>query len=120
MDMNQAITAFAALSQPTRLDVFRLLVRTGETGMLAGEIGDTLAVRQNTMSANLAVLLNAGLVRNTREGRAIRYFADMDGMQGLLAYLLEDCCGGRPELCQPVIAEIASPTVEGCNDGSCA
>jgi hypothetical protein len=71
------------------------------------------------MSANLAVLHNAGLIRNTREGRAIRYFADMDGMQGLLAYLMEDCCGGRPELCQPIIEQIASPQTEGCHDGSC-
>jgi len=120
MDMNQAIAAFAALSQPTRLDVFRLLVRTGETGMLAGEISETLDVRQNTMSANLAVLLNAGLVRNSREGRAIRYHADMEGMQGLLAYLMEDCCGGQPELCQPVIAEIACAQPEECRDDTCA
>ncbi len=120
MDMTQALAAFAALSQPTRLDVFRLLVRMGETGMLAGEISDALGVRQNTMSANLAVLLTAGLVRNTREGRAIRYHADMDGMQGLLAYLMEDCCGGRPELCQPVIEQIACAQPEECRDDACA
>ena len=108
MDMTQALSAFAALSQPTRLDVFRLLVRMGDRGMLAGEIGMELDVRQNTMSANLAVLLQAGLVRNRREGRSIRYFADFDGIQGLLAFLMEDCCGGRPELCRPVIDEIAA------------
>ena len=120
MDMKNALAAFAALSQPTRLDVFRLLVQMGDRGMLAGEIGAELDVRQNTMSANLAVLLNAGLIRNSREGRAIRYFADMDGMQGLLAYLMEDCCGGRPELCQPVIEQIACPPIKGCSDGTCA
>ena len=66
-----------------------------------------LDVRQNTMSANLAVLLNAGLVRNKRQGRTIRYFADFDAIRGLLAFLMEDCCGGNPEICQPIIDEIA-------------
>jgi len=107
MDEIQALDAFNALSQSTRLDVFRLLIKAGETGMSAGEIGDTLGVRQNTMSANLSILTRSGLIRNEREGRNIRYFADMEGMRGLLAFLLEDCCGGRPELCQPVINELA-------------
>ncbi|SNR85068.1 transcriptional regulator, ArsR family [Puniceibacterium sediminis] len=75
--------------------------------MSAGDISETLGVRQNTMSANLSVLARSGLIRNQREGRSIRYFANMDGMRGLLAFLMEDCCGGRPELCQPVIKEIA-------------
>lgn len=107
MDNARALDAFAALGQSTRLDVFRLLIRAGEAGMSAGDIGDTLGVRQNTMSANLSILARSGLIRNEREGRSIRYFADMDGMRGLLAFLMEDCCGGRPELCQPVINEIA-------------
>ena len=107
MDKNFALAAFAALSQSTRLDVFRLLVHAGAAGMPAGEIGETLGVRQNTMSTNLSVLNQAGLIRNVREGRSIRYFADMEGMRGLLAFLMEDCCGGRPDLCQPVIDEIA-------------
>lgn len=107
MDKNYALNAFSALSQDTRLDVFRLLIKVGEAGMLAGDISDSLGVRQNTMSANLAILHRAGLIRSTREGRSIRYFADMEGMRGLLAFLMEDCCGGRPELCQPVINELA-------------
>ena len=107
MEMNSALAAFAALGQQTRLDVFRLLIRTGSDGMAAGEIGDALGVRRNTLSANLSVLLNAGLVRNERQGRSIRYFADMDGLRGLLVFLPEDCCAGRPELCQPLVDEIA-------------
>lgn len=107
MDKNHALSAFAALSQTTRLDVFRLLIKAGETGMSAGEISGTLEVRQNTMSNNLSILLHAGLIRNLRQGRTIRYFADMEGMRGLLAFVMEDCCGGRAELCQPVINEIA-------------
>jgi ArsR family transcriptional regulator, arsenate/arsenite/antimonite-responsive transcriptional repressor len=112
MDKDSTLSALSALGQETRLDVFRLLVRAGQEGLLAGEIGDALGVRQNTMSANLSVLNQAGLIRNRREGRAIRYFADMEGMRGLLAYLMEDCCGGRPELCQPVIEAVAC----GCGD----
>ncbi|EPX80062.1 ArsR/SmtB family transcription factor [Litoreibacter arenae] len=107
MDKNHALDAFSALSQATRLDVFRLLVKAGEAGMPAGDIGDALDVRQNTMSTHLSVLTRSGLIRNTRDGRSIRYFVDMDGMRGLLAFLMEDCCGGRPDLCQPVIDEIA-------------
>jgi DNA-binding transcriptional ArsR family regulator len=107
MDKTNALSAFSALSQPTRLDVFRLLIEAGDAGMLAGEIAEALDVRQNTMSANLSVLLGAGLVRNMREGRAIRYFADTDGLRGLLGFLLQDCCGGRPDLCQPLIEDIA-------------
>ncbi len=107
MDKNNALDAFDALSQATRLDVFRLLIKAGEGGMSAGKIGETLEVRQNTMSTNLAILVRSGLIRSEREGRSIRYFADLVGLRGLLAFLMEDCCGGRPELCQPVINELA-------------
>ncbi|MBZ0130175.1 MAG: helix-turn-helix domain-containing protein [Rhodobacteraceae bacterium] len=107
MDKNHALAAFGALSQRTRLDVFRLLIKAGVAGMSAGEISETLGVRQNTMSANLSVLVRSGLIRNAREGRSIRYFADMGGLRGLLAFLMEECCGGRPETCQPVIDELA-------------
>ena len=107
MDNQSALEAFAALSQPTRLDVFRLLIKAGEAGMSAGAIGETLGVRQNTMSANLAILARSGLIRSAREGRSIRYFADMEGVRRLLAFLMEDCCAGRPELCQPAIDAIA-------------
>ncbi|MEQ8655922.1 MAG: metalloregulator ArsR/SmtB family transcription factor [Hyphomicrobiales bacterium] len=107
MDVLNATDSFAALSQPSRLEAFRLLVKAGEDGLAAGDIARTLKVRQNTMSANLAVLLHAGLVRRERQGRTIRYFADFGTMRSLLGFMLEDCCGGRPELCQPLIKEIA-------------
>ena len=107
MDKNDALSALAALSQSTRLDVFRLLVKAGDQGVLAGEVSDALEVRQNTMSANLSILTQSGLIRNERQGRSIRYFADMDGMSGLLDFLMEDCCGGRPELCRVFLDEIA-------------
>ena len=107
MEKKTALDALAALSQETRLDVFRLLVKAGADGMQAGAIAEALSVRQNTLSANLSILVAAGLLRNQREGRAIRYFADMDGMQALLGFLMQDCCGGKPELCQPLIRQVA-------------
>lgn len=109
MDTKTALSAFAALSQDTRLAAFRLLIRAGQEGMAAGEIAETLGARQNTMSANLSVLHQSGLIRSRREGRSIRYFADMEGVSGLLAFLVEDCCGGHPESCQPLIRQLACP-----------
>lgn len=106
MDIQEALSAFSALSQPTRLDVFRLLIQAGTEGLLSGEIGERLNVRQNTMSANLTVLLNADLVRNQRQGRTIRYFANLEKLRNLLGFLMQDCCGGRRELCQPIINEV--------------
>lgn len=107
MDKKNALIALSALGQDTRLDAFRVLIKAGSAGLLAGEISQTLGIRQNTLSTNLAILLNAGLVRKSREGRAIRYHADMNGMRDLLGFLMKDCCGGRPEACQSVIDEIA-------------
>lgn len=107
MDISNALNSFSALSQETRLAVFRLLVKAGTSGMAAGEIAAALDVRQNTMSANLAVLARSGLISSRREGRVIRYFANMEAVKQLLAFMLEDCCGGNPEKCQPVIDEIS-------------
>jgi DNA-binding transcriptional ArsR family regulator len=115
MDKLDAIAGFAALSQETRLDAFRLLVQAGPEGMPAGDVADALGVRQNTMSTNLSVLLRSGLISNTREGRVIRYSANMDGLKGLLGYLLQDCCGGKPDLCAPFIAQIT----DLCGAGEC-
>ncbi|WP_316860697.1 helix-turn-helix domain-containing protein [uncultured Cohaesibacter sp.] len=106
MDKLQATTAFSAISQPTRLDVFRLLIKAGEIGLLSGEIGEMLDVKQNTMSTNLNILLRAGLIRNEREGRSVRYFADLNGISALIDYLLRDCCGGEQDKCLPVIETI--------------
>ncbi|CUH85326.1 ArsR/SmtB family transcription factor [Thalassovita mediterranea] len=107
MDKLTALSAFAALSQGNRLDAFRLLIKAGDQGLAAGEIAEALEVKQNTMSASLSVLHQAGLVRNERQGRSIRYFVDMVGLRGLLAFLMEDCCGGNPDLCRPILDDIA-------------
>lgn len=106
MDKKAALDALSALGQETRLDVFRLLVAAGPAGLAAGEIGERLATVQNTTSAHLKVLSQAGLIRPERGGRTIRYSADMTGFRDLLAFLMEDCCSGAPELCRPVINAI--------------
>ena len=103
MDKKSALAALSALGQDTRLEVFRLLVKAGAEGVPAGEIAARLDAVQNTMSAHLKVLAQAGLARSERDGRIVRYAADMTGFRDLLAYLMEDCCNGAPELCRPVI-----------------
>jgi ArsR family transcriptional regulator, arsenate/arsenite/antimonite-responsive transcriptional repressor len=103
VDKTSSLAALAALGQETRLEVFRLLVKAGPAGIPAGEIAVRLGTVQNTTSSHLKVLAQAGLVRGERDGRVIRYVADMAGVRGLLGYLLEDCCNGTPELCRPVI-----------------
>lgn len=103
MDTNIALDALSALGQETRLEIFRLLVKAGPDGLPAGEIGERLRTLQNTTSAHLKVLSHAGLISAKREGRIIRYAADMTSFRDLLAFLMEDCCEGEPELCRPVI-----------------
>lgn len=106
MDRDHVLNALAALAQPTRLDAFRLLVRAGPAGMPAGAIGERLGARQNTMSSHLASLTHAGLVTRERNGRSIRYRADYDGMRAVINYLLLDCCGGVPDVVDPVIERV--------------
>jgi DNA-binding transcriptional ArsR family regulator len=106
MDKKAALAALAALGQETRLEVFRILVKAGAEGLPAGEIAARLGAVQNTMSAHLKILSAAGLIAAERDGRTIRYVADMTGFRDLLAFLMEDCCNGAPELCQPVIEAI--------------
>lgn len=103
MESERAIDALSALAQPTRLDVFRRLVRAGPEGMVAGAIAEATCTRANTLSAHLTILTRAGLVAGEREGRQIRYRADFAAARELIAYLLEDCCDGRPEICAPLL-----------------
>lgn len=103
MDHPTAVGALSALAQETRLAVFRMLVRAGPAGLPAGAIAANLEVRQNTLSTHLGILVAGGLVRKRREGRSIVYTADFQGMRSLLTYLLEDCCGGEPSVCAPLI-----------------
>jgi DNA-binding transcriptional ArsR family regulator len=99
MDSNKALDALSALAHPGRLAIFRLLVAAGEAGLPAGEIAVRLGQVQNTASTNLAILARAGLIAGRRHGRSIRYAADFARAGALIGFLLEDCCGGRPEIC---------------------
>jgi ArsR family transcriptional regulator, arsenate/arsenite/antimonite-responsive transcriptional repressor len=104
MEQENAILALAALAQSTRLDVFRLLVKHEPDGLAAGDIAKAIAVPQNTMSAHLAILARAGLVTGERKSRSIIYRANLAALQALTSFLVEDCCGGRADLCAPVAA----------------
>lgn len=107
MEMKLAVNALAALAHDGRLATFRMLVQAGPDGLAAGDIARRLQVLPNSLSTNLNVLNHAGLVASRRMGRSIIYTAEYDRMAGLLGYLLEDCCGGSPEICAPVAAVLA-------------
>jgi len=104
MEMESALRKLSALAQEGRFSVFRLLVKAGPDGLAAGDIARKLKTAANTMSAQLLVLSNAGLVRAQRQGRSIIYSVDFEEMSALLLFLTEDCCGGRPEICAPLAA----------------
>lgn len=108
MQINAAIDSFAALSQQTRLQALRLLVREEPEGLPAGEIAQRLSVPHNTMSTHLAVLSRAGWVVSQRQSRRIIYRVNLDHMQETIRYLVRDCCAGHPEVCQP-LAELQKP-----------
>lgn len=117
METTSAVTALSALAHEGRLNVFRLLVRAGPEGMAAGDIARATGVLPNTLSSNLNILNGAGLVASRREGRSIIYSAAYDHMRELLAFLMEDCCAGNPQICAP-LAAVAS---QGCAaEASCA
>ena len=107
METIEAISALAALAQTTRLDTFRLLVTREPEGVPAGELARLMAVPQNTMSAHLSILSRAGLVSGERRSRSIIYRANLARLRELVSFLLKDCCGGRPDVCAPLIAEIS-------------
>ena len=105
MESQVAIDIFAALSQSTRLDTFRLLMEYEPEGLPAGEIARRLDVPQNTMSTHLAILSRAGLIEAARHSRSIIYRAVVGRVREIASFLVQDCCGGRPDLCEPLIAE---------------
>jgi len=99
MEQKLAIDAFRALAQETRLAALRLLVQAGPNGVAAGVIAERLAVQPSTLSTHLAILERAGLVASRRQQRHIFYSAQYEGLRQLIAFLMEDCCQGRPEIC---------------------
>jgi DNA-binding transcriptional ArsR family regulator len=103
------MAGFGSLSQETRLNALRALVKAGHDGMPAGILAEQLDVAPPTLSFHLKDLEHAGLIRARRDGRQIRYRADFDGLRSLLDFLTEDCCQGNPAICGPRRAR-SSPT----------
>lgn len=103
MELKTALSAFSALSQETRLDALRALVRKGPAGLSAGALAEAAGVPAPTMSFHLKELANAGLVLSRKEGRSVIYAADYGGVRGLVDFLMADCCQGDPRLCGPYV-----------------
>jgi len=108
METELAVLALAALSQSTRLEAFRTLVRHEPDGLAAGDLARQLEVPPNTLSAHLAILTRARLVSSERRSRSIVYRANLAGFRDVAVFLLRDCCGGRPEVCEPVVQILES------------
>jgi len=103
MELKNAVSALSALAHEGRLAAFRMLVQAGREGMAAGEIARRLDVPPNTLSSNLNILSHADLIESRRDGRSIIYTARYENMAALLEYLMQDCCGGHPEICAPLV-----------------
>jgi len=106
MEKTDAILALSALAQSTRLECFSRLVKALPEAITAGDLATALGVPQNTLSTHLALLAQAGLVSSERQGRSILYRAEIQGLQSLVGFLLQDCCAGRPDICAPVLAAL--------------
>lgn len=110
MEKTDLIAALAALAQDNRLDVFRLLVQAGPEGLPAGQIATALGLPPNTLSFHFDRLRNAGLIAVRRDGRSMIYTARFDTMNGLVAYLTENCCRGVSPDCAPKRTSTSSRT----------
>jgi DNA-binding transcriptional ArsR family regulator len=114
MDAPVATAVLAALGNARRLQVFRLLVRAGPTGVAAGEIARRLDVLQNTLSSSLSVLSHAGLVTSRREGRSIIYSAAYPRLGELVDFLVRDCCAEHARLCGPLVTAASVAPAGAC------
>jgi len=109
MDLTTALLTLSALSNETRLWIFRLLVQAGPSGMSAGDIADSLSSPQNTVSNHLKQLSQAGLIARKRLGRSLIYSANFTIVRELVLFLMQDCCAGQREVCAPVAAALGNP-----------
>lgn len=115
MEMNTATRGFGALAHESRLEVFRLLMREGPGGLPAGVLSERTGIAPSTLSFHLTHLERARLLRSWRVQRQIFYAVDIDGTRQLIAFLTEECCGGRPETCAGLIDELMP--VDGAEAG---
>ncbi len=116
MEMNTATQGFGALAHESRLEVFRLLMREGPGGLPAGVLSDRTGIAPSTLSFHLTHLERARLLRSWRVQRQIFYAVDISGTRKLIAFLTEECCGGRPETCAGLIDELMP--VDGTETGN--
>lgn len=119
MNKNIAITIFESLSSPVRLEVYRLLIKMGNEGLVAGEIASTLDVPSTNLSFHLKALTHAGLINVEQEGRFQRYRANLPLMLELIAYLTDECCGGKPAMCGDFSAAAICPECSDPQSGAC-
>jgi len=110
MDISAAVDSLGALAQESRLKIFRLLLRSGPEGMAAGDIARRLRMPHNTLSFHIAIMARARLLASRKAGRSIIYAVDLEGTRDLLRFLVEDCCGGEPEIC----GRLVESAVAGC------
>jgi ArsR family transcriptional regulator, arsenate/arsenite/antimonite-responsive transcriptional repressor len=110
MKKPDAVAALAALAQDNRLDVYRLLVQAGPEGMPAGRVAEKLDLAPNTLTFHFDRLRDAGLVTVRRDGRSMIYAARFETMNGLLAFLTENCCRGAADACAPAECKPSKPT----------
>ena len=108
MDERQALAAFGALSQETRLRILRMLVVAGPDGIAAGAIAEKSEVSASNVSFHLKELERAGLATARRDARSIIYSVAYPALSGLVAFLMRDCCQGHPEVCGPAVAALAT------------
>src|SRR3954451_17901370 len=108
MDERQALDAFSARSQETRLRIVRLLVTAGPDGLAAGAIGEAVGASSSNLSFHLAHLERAGLIQSRRASRSIIYSAAYPALSGLIQFLMRDCCQGHPEVCTPAVMALAA------------
>jgi ArsR family transcriptional regulator, arsenate/arsenite/antimonite-responsive transcriptional repressor len=104
MRESEALAAFAALAQETRLHIVRALVKAGPDGMAAGALAEVVGATSSRLSFHVKELEHAGLVHSRRQSRSIIYSASFAGLGELLRFLTEDCCQGRPDVCSPALA----------------
>lgn len=114
MDERQAINAFAALAQESRLRIVRLLVETGPEGLPAGAVAEHVGATPSNMSFHLKELERAGLIQSRKSARQIIYSATYSSLSGLIEFLMRDCCGGHPEICGAIdaLANCCTPAKE--------
>src|SRR5580693_2774056 len=109
METTDAVAALAALAQENRLEIFRLLVEAGPSGMAAGHVAERLGLAPNTLTFHFDRLRTAGLVTVRRDGRSMIYAARFETMNGLVSFLTENCCQGHPDQCRPPQRKAGAP-----------